>query len=55
MPKKKTRKTRSDCTVGTFEKTRGIPEGSLRHPSGRKMRKDKTVRSIREQYGDDKL
>lgn len=46
------RQTRSDCTVGVFEKTRGLPKGSMRHPSGRKMRKDKTIGSVRKQYGD---
>lgn len=49
------RRTRSDCTVGTFEKTRGVPKGTLRHPSGRKMRKDKTIGAIRKQYGDSKF
>ena len=29
------RKTRSDCRVGTFEKTRGLPPGSVRNPNGR--------------------
>lgn len=41
------RKVRSDCTVGTFEKKRGIPIGTLRHENGRKIRKDKTIGSIR--------
>ena len=49
---KHVRKTRSDCTIGTFEKTRGLSEGSMRHPSGRKMRKDKTIGALRKQYGD---
>ena len=49
------KKTRSNCTVGVFEKTRGLPVGSLRHPSGRKMRKDKTIGAVRKQYGDWKL
>lgn len=44
------RKVRSDCTVGTLEKTRGLPTGSLRHDSGRKMRKDKRVGSIRKEF-----
>ena len=29
MADKKTRKTRSDCTVGTFEKKHGLPPGTL--------------------------
>lgn len=41
------RKVRSDCTVETFEKKRGIPIGTLRHESGRKIRKDKTIGAIR--------
>lgn len=35
------RKTRSDCRVGTFEKTRGSPAGSVRNPNGRDARSDK--------------
>lgn len=41
------RQTRSDCTVGTFEKKNGLPEGTLRHKDGRKMRIDKTIGAIR--------
>ncbi len=41
------RQTRSDCTVGTFEKKNGLPEGTLRHKDGRKMRSDKTIGDIR--------
>ncbi len=41
------RQTRSDCTVGTFEKKNGLPEGTLRHKDGRKMRSDKTIDSVR--------
>lgn len=44
------RKVRSDCRVGTFEKTRGIPEGSLRNPNGRKARRDKRIGALREDY-----
>ena len=29
MADKKTRKTRSDCTVGTFEKKHGLPPGTF--------------------------
>ena len=42
-----TRKIRSDCTVETLEKKIGLPIGTIRHESGRKMRKDKTVLAIR--------
>lgn len=41
------RQTRSDCTVGTFEKKNGLPEGTLRYKDGRKMRSDKTIDSVR--------
>lgn len=32
------RKNRSDCTVGTFEKTRGLPAGTIRNSNGRDAR-----------------
>jgi len=41
------RKTRSDCTVDTFEKTHGLPKGTIRNENGRKTRKDKTIGAIR--------
>ena len=41
------RQTRSDCTIGTFEKKNGLPEGTLRHKDGRKMRSDKPIDSVR--------
>lgn len=41
------RQTRSDCTVGAFEKKYGLPKGTLRHKDGRKMRDDKTIDSVR--------
>ena len=44
------RKTRSDCTVGTFEKTRGLPAGSVRNPDGRDARSDKKIGTLREDY-----
>ena len=43
------RKTRSDCTVGTFEKTRGLPPGTIRNPDGRDTRSDKTIGTIRKE------
>lgn len=41
------RKTRSDCTVDTFEKKCGLPTGTIRNKNGRKTRKDKTIGAIR--------
>lgn len=41
------RKVRSDCTVGTFEKTRGLPPGTIRNPNGRDTRSDKKNGTIR--------
>ncbi len=43
------RKTRSDCTVGSFERTRGLPPGTVRNPSGRDTRSDKLIGTIRKQ------
>jgi hypothetical protein len=45
------RKVRKDCTVGVFEKKRGLPIGTLRHENGRKMRLDKTIGSVRKEKG----
>ena len=45
------RKAKSNCTVGTFEKTRGLPTGSILHESGRKVRKDKTIGALRKEKG----
>lgn len=44
------RKTRSDCRVGTFEKTRGLPAGSVRNPDGRDARSDKKIGNLRKDY-----
>lgn len=44
------RKTRSDCTVGAFERTRGLPPGTVRNPGGRDTRSDKKIGTIRKQY-----
>lgn len=41
------RKTRSDCTVGAFEKKHGLPFGTIRNKDGRKTRKDKKIGTIR--------
>ena len=40
------RKVRKDITVGGIERKLKVPEGTLRHPSGRKVRKDKTLKNI---------
>ena len=34
------RQTRSDCTIGTFEKKNGLPEGTLRHKTIDSVRRD---------------
>lgn len=41
------RKTRSDCTVGTFEKKTGLPPGTIRNTDGRDTRSDKQIGTIR--------
>ncbi len=48
------RKTRSDCTVGSFEKRNGFALGTFRHPSGRDMRSDKTFGALRKENKDKK-
>lgn len=47
------RKTRSDCTVETYEKKHGLPKGTLRNPDGKKARKDKTLKSLRKDTGEE--
>lgn len=41
------RKTRSDCTVDTFEKKNGFSPGTLRNKNGRDTRGDKRIGTIR--------
>jgi len=43
------RKTRSDSTVGSFEKTRGLPPGTIRNPDGRDARSDKKIGTVRKE------
>lgn len=43
------RKVRKDCTVGAFEKTRGLPPGTIRNPNGRDTRSDKKIGTIRKE------
>lgn len=47
---KKVRKTRSDCTVGAFEKKNGLPPGTIRNSNGRDTRSDKQIGTIRKEY-----
>lgn len=54
MADKKTRKTRSDCTVGTFEKKHGLPPGTIRNDNGRDTRSDKKIGTIRKEREKDK-
>ncbi len=43
------RKVRSDCTIGTFEKTRGLPPGTIRNQNGRDARSDKKIGTLRKE------
>lgn len=43
------RKTRSDCTVGTFEKKEGLPSGSIRNHDGTDARSDKLIKTMRKE------
>lgn len=52
METKKTRKTRSDCRVGTFERKHGLPSGTIRNKDGRDTRSDKKIGTIRKEYGE---
>ncbi|MBP0964131.1 MAG: hypothetical protein J5999_02445 [Oscillospiraceae bacterium] len=40
------KKVRSDCTVGAFEKKHGI-EGAIRTPDGKDVRSDKKIGNLR--------
>ena len=44
------RKTRSDCTVGSFEKKNGFQAGNFRNKDGRDNRSDKKIGTIRKEY-----
>ena len=54
MADKKTRKTRSDCTGGTFEKKHGLPSGTFRNSNGRDTRSDKRIGTIRKEHSENK-
>lgn len=43
------RKTRSDCTVGAFERNHGLPPGTIRNRDGRDTRSDKLIGTIRKE------
>lgn len=43
------RKTRSDCTVGAFEKKVGVPAGTMRNPDGTDSRSDKKIGTVRKE------
>lgn len=45
------RRTRSDCTVGSFEKKHGLPPGTIRNKNGRDTRSDKKIGTIRKENG----
>lgn len=47
----KVRKTRSDCTVDTYEKKHDLPTGTIRNTDGRKARKDKKLATLRKETG----
>ena len=47
------RRTRSDCTVGTFEKKHGLPPGTIRNKNGRDTRSDKKIGTIRKETRED--
>jgi|GEM_PF-553751 len=49
------RKTRSDCTVGSFEKKHGLPAGTFRNKDGRDTRSDKKIGTIRKEYEKQKI
>lgn len=49
----KVRKTRSDCTVDTYEKKHDLPTGTIRNKDGRKARKDKKLATLRKETGKD--
>ena len=43
------KKTRSDCTVGAFEKKYGLPAGTIRNRDGRDPRSDKLIGTSRKE------
>jgi len=47
---KKTRKVRSDITIGSLEKKLGLEPGSIRNPNGSDARSDKKLKTLRKEY-----
>ena len=43
------RKVRSDCTVGTFERIHDLPPGTIQNANGRDTRSDKKIGTIRKE------
>lgn len=41
------RKIRGDCRIGSLEKKLGVGAGVFRHPSGRDMRSDMKLSTLR--------
>lgn len=46
-------KTRSDCTVGTYEKKNDLPTRTLKNSDGRKARKDIALKTLRKETESD--
>ena len=40
------RKVRKDITVGGIERKLKVPKGIIRHPDGKKVRKDKKLKNM---------
>ena len=49
-----TRKTRSDCTVGAFEKKHGFPSGAIRNPNAKDASADKKIANLRKDFANAK-
>ena len=47
---KKSRKIRSDITIGKLEKKLGLSEGSIKNPNGTNARSDKKLSTLRNDY-----
>lgn len=47
---KKTRKVRSDITIGNLEKKLGLEPGSIRNPNGSDARSDKKLKTLRKEF-----
>jgi hypothetical protein len=47
---RKTRKVRSDITIGSLEKKLGLEPGSIRNPNGSDARSDKKLKTLRKEF-----